>query len=62
MEEELKKAIIKSIFENENNFQLTNFIIDEYKAYIYDNKGEYLIGGVHVAEFIKNAINLIINN
>lgn len=62
METELKKAIIESIFKNEKVFQLPNTIIEKFSKYIYDEKGEYLIGGVAVTDFIKNAINLITHN
>jgi hypothetical protein len=47
------------IFENINEFQINNFIIDKFKAYIYDDKGEYFIGGKDVSVFIINAIKLI---
>jgi len=59
MKTELKKAILNRIFENENEFQLTNNTIDKFRAYIYDERGDYLIGGADVVEFIKNAIKLI---
>ena len=59
MENELKKAIIEKIFENQNDFQLVNNTIDNFKSYIYNQDGEYLIGGEAVAEFIKQAIDLI---
>jgi hypothetical protein len=59
MKTELKKAIIEKIFENINDFQLLNNAIDSFKNYIYDDKGEYLIGGEEVAEFVKQEIDLI---
>jgi len=58
---ELKKAIINSIFEEINQFQLINLIIARYRPYIYDNDGNYLIGGKDVATFIEKAIKLITN-
>lgn len=61
MEQELKQAIINKIFENINEFQLTNYIKNDFNNYIYDEKGEYLIGGEKVSEFINEAIKLIIN-
>ena len=45
MKTELKKAIIDCIFDNVNEFQLTNFVVDKCRPYIYDDKGMYLIGG-----------------
>ena len=56
---ELKKAIIAHIFENFSDFQMVNNTTDKFRAYIYDSKGEYLIGGNEVYEFIKDAIELI---
>lgn len=58
---ELKKAIVNFIFENINEFQLNNAISKEFRPYIYDSKGEYLIGGKEVSEFIDNAIKLLKN-
>jgi hypothetical protein len=59
MENQLKQAIISKIFENQNDFQLVNTTINNFKSYIYNQDGEYLIGGEAVAEFIKQAIDLI---
>jgi hypothetical protein len=63
MKTELKKAIIKSVFDNINVFQISNYLTGEvWRAYIYDSTGNYLIGGEDVANFIKEAINLIKDN
>ncbi len=59
MRTQLKKAIIDFIFENEKVFGLNNHTTQNFKAYIYDDKGEYLIGGAEVSEFINQAIKLI---
>lgn len=56
---ELKKAIIAHIFENISDFQMVNNTTDKFRAYIYDSKGDYLIGGNEVYEFIRDAIELI---
>ena len=56
---ELKRAIVNHIFDNINEFSLHNSLTDKFKAYIYDDEGEYLIGGLEVADFITNAIKLI---
>lgn len=61
MNKELKNAIIKKVQENIDVFGLNNFIVDSFKEYIYDSKGEYLIGGEVVANFISDFINLYIN-
>ena len=58
MKTELKDAIIKKVQENSSNFQLVNFIVDNFKEYIYDKKGEYLINGKKVAKFISDFIKI----
>ncbi len=59
MKKELKQAIINYIFEHEKEFQLPNNTTDEFRAYIYNSRGEYLIGGEDVREFILDAIELL---
>ena len=59
MRKELKAAIVAYILDNLTNFQLTNDVTDKFRAYIYDSKGEYLIGGEDVRNFIKDAIKLL---
>jgi len=59
---ELKQQIIKYIFDNKDQFQLTNATINNFREYIYNSKGEYLIGGELIASFITKAIDLIIDN
>lgn len=61
MKKELKQAIVNFIFENEKVFSLTNITTDNFRAYIYDAKGNFLIGGEDVYEFIKQAIKLLTN-
>jgi hypothetical protein len=61
MKKELKQAIVNCIFENERQFQITNYVKGEFKDYIYTSQGSFLIGGEEVAEFIENAIKLLIN-
>lgn len=61
MRKELKKAIIDYIFENEKEFQLTNSVTTKFRAYIYDDDGNCLIGGEEVYDFIIEAIKLIKN-
>lgn len=61
MKKELKQAIVNFIFENEKKFQLNNATTDNFKLYIYDGKGTYLIGGKEVSDFIDQAINLLTN-
>ncbi len=61
MKKELKQAIVNYIFDNEKDFQLVNNTTDKFRAYIYDSKGEYLIGGDDVKDFINQAIELLTN-
>jgi hypothetical protein len=60
MKTELKKAIVNFIFEHEKEFQINNFTTEHFRTYIYDAKGEYLIGGEDVSEFIDKAIKLLL--
>lgn len=61
MNKKLKEAIIKFIFDNEKEFQITNTTVSKFHEYIYDKSGEYLIGGEDVKKFIDDAIELILN-
>jgi hypothetical protein len=56
---ELKKAIFSFMCENQNEFGLVNFTIDEFRAYIYNSEGNYLIGGQTVYEFISTIYETI---
>ena len=59
MNKQLKWEIIKFIFNNEKEFQLHNATTKEFKGYIYNSQGNYLIGGEDVAKFINDAIKLL---
>lgn len=59
MNKTLQKAIIEYIFDNLDEFQIINATKREFSPYIYDAKGEYLIGGAQVGNFITKAIKLI---
>ena len=59
MKKELKKAIISFMLENEKDSQLLNITNNEFRAYIYDSKGQFLIGGKDVTNFILMAEKLI---
>ena len=58
---ELKKAIVNYIFHNSNEFQIINAVKNKFRLYIYDDKGNFLIGGEQVSEFISEAIKLLRN-
>lgn len=51
---ELKKRIFLYMCENQNEYQLVNSTIEKFREYIYDAKGNYLIGGEDVANFIES--------
>lgn len=56
---ELKKAIILFMIDHINDSQLVNTAHDEFHDYIYNNDGDYLIGGEVVSEFIIDAAKLL---
>ena len=58
---ELKKEIIKWLLENENKWQRLNSCKEEFRNYIYDDEGNFLIGGKDVSDFVREANNLIYN-
>lgn len=58
-DKELKKEIILWLFENENIWQRVNACVENFRDYIYDKNGNYLIGGENVADFIKQTDELL---
>ena len=59
MKHQLMQAIFNYLIDNRNEFNLHNTTTKQFRAYIYDDKGEYLIGGEQVSQFISDAIKLI---
>lgn len=59
MRKELKLAIINFMFENDKEFQLVNATNEKFRQYIYDNFGNYCIGGEEVHEFILSVDKLL---
>ena len=59
MYKELKEAIIKWLFENENKWQRTNECREAFRQYIYTPDGNYCIGGEKVSDFISAADKLL---
>ena len=55
----LKRSIIFYILENIDEFQLINATIDNFREYIYDDNGNYLMGGQEVSDFIRDACKLL---
>lgn len=61
---ELKKAITEYFLENMSTpnsivFNRLNNAIDNFREYIYNSEGNYLIGGKEVAEFIEQLDKLL---
>lgn len=59
MHKELKRAIINWLLDNENEWQRVNACCKEFRPYIYNTEGNYLIGGKEVGDFIVNADKLL---
>jgi hypothetical protein len=59
MHKKLKEAIINWLFEHEKEWQRVNACTKAFKNYIYDDDGNYLIGGDDVAAFIVAADKLL---
>ena len=59
MHKDLKKAIVNWLLDNENAWQRTNACHHEFRPYIYNSDGNYLIGGQEVSEFIHEADKLL---
>ena len=59
MQYSLMKAIFNYLIDNRSEFNLHNATTAHFRAYIYDDQGEHLIGGEQVSQFIGDAIKLI---
>ena len=59
MQYQLMQAIFNYLIDNRNGFNLHNATTEQFKPYIYDDQGNYLIGGEQVGQFISDAIELI---
>ena len=59
MNKELKKVIVNWLLENENKWQRVNTCKEKFRNYIYDEVGNYIIGGEIVGDFINNADRLL---
>ena len=59
MHKELKKSIILWLLDNENVWQRVNACHKQFRSYIYDSDGNYLIGGEIVSNFISDADKLL---
>ena len=59
MRKELKKVIMDWMFENESRWQRVNSCRKDFREYIYNSEGQYLIGGEDVSDFISRADELI---
>ena len=59
MNKELKKVIINWLLDNENKWQRVNTCTENFRNYIYDDSGNYIIGGEVVSDFIRSADKLL---
>ena len=59
MYKELKAEILKWLLEHEKEWQRVNACMKEFRPYIYNADGNYLIGGQIVSEFITEADKLL---
>lgn len=55
----LMQAIVEYMSDTHNDFQLVNNTVQQFRQYIYDDAGEYIIGGKQVASFIIKAEKLL---
>jgi hypothetical protein len=55
------QRIFEKALENKKRgeFQMVNATVAEFKPYIFDSEGEFLIGGEKVYNFVKDSIELI---
>lgn len=59
MYKELKKVILEWLIEHEHDFDRVNACHKYFRQYIYDDQGEYIIGGKDASDFIENADKLL---
>lgn len=50
---ELRRAIVNWLFDNENVFCRSSACSQNFRQYIYDDTGNYIIGGKDIAEYIS---------
>lgn len=55
----LKVAIINWLLQNEKTWNRINACTENFKEYIYNKEGNFLIGGKETHNFIKKADELI---
>lgn len=49
----LKKLITDELIENRTQFNRVNYIVNQFRGFIYDNTGNYLQNGEEIADFIS---------
>ena len=61
MKQELKMAILKWLYDNENVFNRVNACVEYFKEYIYDSTGNFLKYGIgrETYDFIVRADKLL---
>lgn len=58
----LKEKIIDWLIEHEGTWQLQTACKEEFRQYIYDENGAFIIGGENVSNFISDAYKLLYSN
>lgn len=58
----LKERIIDWLIEHEGTWQLVTVCKEEFRQYIYDENGAFIIGGENVSNFINDAYKLLYSN
>ena len=56
---ELIRNIMLWIIENEEDVQIKNNCVNNFKDYIYNKNGDYWIGGEQIDNFIYEQIDLL---
>lgn len=53
IKDNLKKIITDELISSRTVFNRVNYIVDEFKGFIYDSNGNYLKNGKEIADFIS---------
>lgn len=56
---EFKQQVVEWICEHADEFQLINACVEHFSRYVYDENGNYLIGGEMRFNFIVDACRLL---
>ena len=59
MNHELQKQIIIWMCDNRSTWQIVNSCHKHFYQYIYDDSGDYIIGGKQVSDFINKVYDIL---